>query len=188
MAKEQIKKGKGKQKMGTMSTKGKGKSPMRPRLMFAHSNEEGTGSAIQVELHPATLERPGSLMIEFADQTDAGYVDSDGYHNGGFNWSGSLKFRLKLALVGQLARVLRGEAEAIGNGDDDCVDIRRKNDTVEFSCKHTLDTAEGGIELWARVSNEDTYTFRLRREEILILDDAIRSSMGLLAWGEGAAE
>ena len=174
--------------MGTMSTKGKGKSPMRPRLMFAHSNEEGTGSAIQVELHPATSERPGSLMIEFADQTDAGYVDSDGYHNGGFNWSGSLKFRLKLALVGQLAMVLRGEAEAIGDGDDDCVDIRRKNDTVEFSCKHTLDTAEGGIELWARVSNEDTYTFRLRREEILILDDAIRSSMGLLAWGEGAAE
>ena len=145
--------------MGTMSTKGKGKSPMRPRLMFAHSNEEGTGSAIQVELHPATLERPGSL-----------------------------KFRLKLALVGQLAMVLRGEAEAIGDGDDDYVDIRRKNDTVEFSCKHTLDTAEGGIELWARVSNEDTYTFRLRREEILILDDAIRSSMGLLAWGEGAAE
>ena len=87
-----------------------------------------------------------------------------------------------------MAMVLRGEAEAIGDGDDDCVDIRRKNDTVEFSCKHTLDTAEGGIELWARVSNEDTHTFRLRREEILILDDAIRSSMGLLVWGEGAAE
>lgn len=174
--------------MVTMSTKGKGRSPMRPRLMFAHSNEDGTGSAIQVELHPATLERLGSLMIEFAEQSDPGYVDSDGYHNGGFNWSESLKFRLKLAFVGRIAMVLRGEADSIGENGDESVDIRRKNDTVEFSCKHTVDTEVGGVELQARVRNEDVYTFRLKPEEILVLDDAIRSSMGVLAWGEGAAE
>lgn len=174
--------------ISVMSTTRKSKLPIRPRLMFAHPKDDGNGSAIQIELHSATLERQGSLMIEFANQTDSGYVDSAGYHNGGFNWQGSLKFRLKLALVGRLAMVLRGEAESIGYDGNYCVDIRRKNDTVEFSCKHTLDTEDGGIDLLARVSNEDTYTFRLKREEILILDDAIRSSMGILAWGEGAAE
>lgn len=174
--------------MDMMSTKGKGKSPMRPRLMFAHSNEQGTGSAMQVELHPATLERPGSLMIEFADQTDSGYVDGDGYHTGGFDWAGSLKFRLKLSIVGKLAMVLRGEAESIGEDGRDSVFIRRKKDVVEFSCKHAYDPDDGGIDLWARTSNDGTYAFRLKMEESLILDDAIRSSMGILVWGEGTAE
>lgn len=182
--------------MGTVSTteKGKGKSAMRPRLMFADSNESGTGSAIQVELHPATLDRPGSLMLEFAKQTDPGYVDSDGYHNGGFDWAGSLKFRIKLAVVGKMLNVLQGSSEFLMDEKDEEFMIRRKNDSVLFYCDHIYNIGpkgdKHGVKLEAYIDGEPDsgHSYILDKDEIVILRHAIESSMGVLAWGEGAAE
>jgi len=170
--------------------KGSGKSQMRPRLMFAHANEEGTGNAVQFELHPATLDRPGSMMIEFANQADAGYTDTDGYHAGGFDWQGSLKFRLKLPLIGQLLAVLDGSMEHL-DADTGIVEIRRKNDTVEFGCDHEYDeddNPQSSISLFARTSDGKSHGFFLRYEEIVVLRYAIQGSMRCLSFGNEVTE
>lgn len=163
------------------AVKKESKSTPKPKLMFAHSEEDCSGSAIQVELHPATLERPGSLMLEFADQTDPGYVDSDGYHNGGFNWAGSLKFRLKLAKVGKFLRLMNGNLST-----SQPMQIPRKTDAVYLWCDRETDDSDAdgvSILLTAIVDNTTEWTFRLRPEEAEVLRLAIEGAMPKLAWG-----
>ena len=168
------------------------KSTPKPKLMFAHSEEDCSGSAIQVELHPATLERPGSLMLEFADQTEPGYVDSDGYHNGGFNWAGSLKFRLKLAKVGKFLLLLNGSVSEINPSTNQPEQIRRRNDSIFLWCDSERNNANGDdspvILLTAIADNKREWTFRLFPEEVVVLRHAIEGAMSRLAWGEREPE
>lgn len=168
------------------------KSTPKPRLMFAHSEEDCSGSAIQVELHPATLKRQGSLMVEFVEQTDDGYCDADGYHHGGFDWAGSLKFRLNLARVGKLLRVLNGSVSEINPSTNQPQQIRRRNDSIFLWCDREGDNANGdnspNILLTAITDNKREWTFRLFPEEVVVLRHAIEGAMSRLAWGERKAE
>ena len=73
----------------------------------------------------------------------------------------------------------------------DIVSIRRKNDTVEFKCSQIANIATNELDsiyLSAKAEGGKEYEFYLKPTEVLILACAIESSMGLLAWGEGAAE
>ena len=105
----------------------------KPRLMFWHTDDDGNGCAVQIELHPATTKYPGSLMLEFADKdSDDGYCDTDGYHQGGYDWANSLKFRVKLTTIGKMLLVLNGKADHIEEDDNDHVTIQKKNETVKL--------------------------------------------------------
>lgn len=158
------------------------KTAPKPRLMFTRPEEDGSGSAIRVELHPATVERQGSLMLEFADQADPGYVDSDGYHNGGFDWSGSLKFRLKLTNIGKLLLLLNGNPSI-----PQPMQIPRKADTVYLWCDRETEGPDGKgvpVLLTAIVDNTKERTFRLQPEEAELLRLSIENVMSLLTWGD----
>ena len=168
------------------------KSTPKPKLVFAHPEEDGSGSVLQVEMHPATLERQGSLMVEFVEQTDDGYCDADGYHHGGFDWAGSLKFRLGLTRVGKLLRVLNGSVSEINPSTNQPEQIRRRDDSVFLWCDREMDNADGDdspvILLTAIADNKREWTFKIYPEEILVLRHAIEGAMSLLAWGDRKPE
>lgn len=162
------------------------KSTPKPRLVFVHPGQYASGSAFQVELHPATSERQGYLMIEFVEQEDDEFSDTDGYHHEGFDWSGSLKLRLNVTVVGKVLRVLNGSASELNPIFNRPEEIYSKDGWIDLRChRGTICGMDDSpvVSLTAVVGNKTRWMFDLNPEEILVLRHAIEGAMPKLAWG-----
>lgn len=80
----------------------------KPKLY--HPTCRGTGCAIGLELHPATAEQEGSIILEMAHQRTVNGKDSE------FDWSDTVCVRLFIGDVARMLQVFRGECEEIDNG------------------------------------------------------------------------
>lgn len=153
----------------------------KPRVTFCNPQEDGLGSALQIELHPATTSHPGSIMMEFVEQNGKGYCDVDGYHNGGFNWSHSLKFRVGMVAVAELISVIRGYQNNLGNGNG--IDFQRKRDTINLQIEWDTDEKRPLI-LKAKVDGDVPWIYRMTRAEAVAMQLAFENSMARMAWGD----
>ena len=88
----------------------------RARKIFYHPNGKGTGSALQLELHPAHEDTEGSVFLTIAPQLSIGVrMDTDTVHPT-FDWRNAICLKLNLMDLAQLLQVLRGVQESLADG------------------------------------------------------------------------
>jgi len=159
---------------------------VRPRLMFVDAHEDDcNGSAMQIELHPATIDFQGSIMMEFAKQSETSYCDEYGYHSPSFDWANSLKFRLNMTEIAEIIAFLDGGVNYIRD-----ITVHRKNDDVGLFMKHLLigdvepikDSRV--VEVSAFVGDRLGGRYKMTKLDIIILSNALKGAMCKLAWGE----
>ena len=88
----------------------------RTRKVFYHPNGKGTGSALQLELHPAHEDTEGSIFLTLAPQRTIGMRTSDDTVHPTFDWRNAVCLKLDLMDLAQLLQVLRGVQESLADG------------------------------------------------------------------------
>ena len=82
---------------------------MSAKLKLYHPTSRGTGCAIGLELHPATAEQEGSIILEMAHQRTVGEIIGKSE----FDWSDTVCVRLGFNELTQIIQVFRGEREGL---------------------------------------------------------------------------
>ena len=85
---------------------------MSAKLKLYHPTSRGTGCAIGLELHPATAEQEGSIILEMAHQRTVGEIIGKSE----FDWNDTACVRLVFNELTQILQVLRGELESTDDG------------------------------------------------------------------------
>ena len=80
----------------------------RTRKVFYHPNGKGTGSALQLELHPAHEDTEGSIFLTVAPQRTIGMRTADDTVHPTFDWRNAVCLKLDLMDIAQILQVLRG--------------------------------------------------------------------------------
>ena len=103
-----------------MNTENKNTPPalgsIRPSLSFYHANSKGTGSAVQMRLHPAHDYTDGSIMLRIANQMTVGNPMGPNPTFATFDWENAMTVKLDFNDLCQVLQVFRGECEAINDG------------------------------------------------------------------------
>lgn len=159
-----------------------------PKLIIYHPNGRGTGSALRLELHPATDNLDGYIDMTIAPQ--ATFCSVADHIRSAFDWDANSVFKIKLTfdMVCWMLQVLRGECESIKDGDG--VFIKGNNTETVFKFRHCLEPCSGYI----ITIDEDIYrdddtswrrniAFTMTPSESLGLSCAIEQSLGVLCFG-----
>ena len=88
----------------------------RTRKVFYHPNGKGTGSALQLELHPAHEDTEGSVFLTMAPQRTVGKRMEDDTVHPTFDWRNAVCLKLDLMDLAQILQVLRGVQESLADG------------------------------------------------------------------------
>jgi len=88
----------------------------RPNLTFYHANPKGTGSAVQMNLHPAHDDTDGCIMLKMANQMTVGDRRGPNPTFSRFDWENAMCVKLDFSDLTQILQVLRGECESINDG------------------------------------------------------------------------
>jgi len=88
----------------------------RPNLCFYHANPKGTGSAAQMNLHPAHDDMDGCIMLTMANQMTVGNRLGPEPTFSRFDWENAMTVKLDFSDLTQILQVLRGECESLGEG------------------------------------------------------------------------
>jgi len=88
----------------------------RPNLSFYHANAKGTGSAVQMNLHPAHDDMDGCIMLKMANQMTVGDRRAPNPTFSRFDWENAMNVKLDFSDLTQILQVLRGECESINDG------------------------------------------------------------------------
>ena len=80
----------------------------RGRLEFVSANAKGTGSAIRMNVFPASGDAPGFVLASLARQ--------DSVTGRSFNWTDTVDLRLDRSDLSQILQVLRGMQESVNDG------------------------------------------------------------------------
>jgi len=88
----------------------------RPNLSFYHANPKGTGSAVQMNLHPAHDDTDGCIMLKMANQMTVGDRRGPNPTFSRFDWENAMSVKLDFSDLTQILQVLRGECESINDG------------------------------------------------------------------------
>lgn len=82
-----------------------------PKFTLYHQNAKGTGSALSIEVRPATSERDGALFAALAPQKTAAANGSAA----SFAWNEKVTVKLDFSDICQILMVLTRRADALGN-------------------------------------------------------------------------
>ena len=88
----------------------------RTRKVFYHPNGKGTGSALQLELHPAHEDTEGSVFLTMAPQRTIGMRTADDTVHPTFDWRNAVCLKLDLMDLAQILQVMRGVQESLADG------------------------------------------------------------------------
>ena len=88
----------------------------RPKLALYHPNARGTGSAVRLELLPATDDAEGCIMLTIAGQSAVGDRRAPTPTYARFDWENKIVVKLGFTDLCQMLQVFRGECESIGDG------------------------------------------------------------------------
>ena len=113
----------------------------RARKVFYHPNGKGTGSALQLELHPAHEDTEGSVFLTIAPQLSIGVrMDTDTVHPT-FDWRNAICLKLNLMDLAQLLQVLRGVQESLADGKG--LFHRSSNASAIIKFEHRIEPVPG---------------------------------------------
>lgn len=151
----------------------------RPALRIYHANAKGTGSALRVELIPATATSDGRFVVGLAPQTEERIPH--------FDWPREIVVSLRFADVCELVRVFRGECESIADGKG--LYIIDGGDRIRVNLRHMIEPVNAySLEVYALLANGEERQGRilLTSGEALGLCLAIEQGMAAMAFGIGA--
>lgn len=113
----------------------------RTRKVFYHPNGKGTGSALQLELHPAHEDIEGSIFLTMAPQRTIGMRTADDTVHPTFDWRNAVCLKLDLMDLAQLLQVLRGVQESLADGKG--LFHRSANASAVIKFEHRIEPVPG---------------------------------------------
>ena len=161
------------------------KPTYRPRLSFYHANSRGTGSAMQLELHPAHDSIDGSIWAQFANQITVGDRRGPVPTYSTFDWEHSIWVKLDFSDLTKMLQVFRGESESVEDGKG--LYHSSPRGTTRIILRHMVEPMSGysmAVYRTLKGSNEETSTsILLSANEAYGLTVAIEASLGFLCFG-----
>ena len=85
----------------------------RPALKMYHPNGKGSGSAIELRLHPAHDNVDGCLMLRIANQCAVGDRRGPTPTFARFDWENAICVKLDFGDLCRILQVMRGESESV---------------------------------------------------------------------------
>lgn len=148
-----------------------------------HANAKGTGSALSVEVHPATVVSNGKVFLSFAAQMP--YEGETVFPR--FDYGNRITISLDPLEVEKLLEVFEGQTESIEDGKG--FFIVSPAGRTSFKCRHILYPATGYALTVERttageVTETRSSTFVLTPSEGGMLYHGLRATMGRLLFGE----
>ena len=113
----------------------------RTRKVFYHPNGKGTGSALQLELHPAHEDTEGSVFLTMAPQRTIGMRTADDTVHPTFDWRNAVCLKLDLMDLAQILQVLRGVQESLADGKG--LFHRSSNASAIIKFEHRIEPVPG---------------------------------------------
>lgn len=156
----------------------------RPKLSYYHANAKGTGSAIQLELHPAHDDTAGSLFVSIAHQMTAGSREQGKVIMPSFDWKNKAVLKLDAGDISQILQVMRGMQESIADGKG--LFHRSMNATTVIKFAHRIEPRPCyAFDIWKKPHDgEDRhYYFTFDPSEAFFLTLAIEQCAGVIAFG-----
>lgn len=157
---------------------------MSAKLKLYHPTCRGTGCAIGLELHPATAEQEGSIILEMAHQAKAEDYKAQGGKVEMFDWSDTVCVRLGFNELTKVLQVFRGETESVEGerglmfGDPKVTRRMMLSHVVEPCCGYSLE-----VILYPEVDG-GKYSILLTNAEALGICEAIVGAMVWVAFGD----
>lgn len=160
-----------------------------PRLAFYHANQNGTGSAVTVEMSPATGTREGQVYVTIAPQDPAPanvVTTATGKRCAAFRWKNKICMKLTFTEVAEMAMALGGATKELLHAGKPgfyhalrdtvtTMDMRQSEDRpgVFMAVSRTVRGEEGKQNCCFAFSPAEAFGLRL----------ALEQSMSLLAFG-----
>ena len=113
----------------------------RTRKVFYHPNGKGTGSALQLELHPAHEDTEGSVFLTMAPQRTIGMRTADDTVHPTFDWRNAVCLKLDLMDLAQMLQVFRGVQESLADGKG--IFHRSSNASAVIKFEHRIEPVPG---------------------------------------------
>lgn len=157
----------------------------RPKLSFYHPNPKGTGSAMQLELHPAHDRVDGSIMMSVANQMTVGDVRGPNPTYPRFDWENKLTVKLDFADLSKILQVFRGECESLEDGRG--LFHRAPGFSTRIVLRHLVDPVPGySLELYrtpGKGADEVRTHMLINPWEAVGLAESIAGSMAIVSFG-----
>ena len=159
---------------------------IRPSLSFYHANPKGTGSAVQMRLHPAHDYTDGCIMLKIANQMTIGNPMGPNPTFATFDWENAMTVKLDFSDLCQMLQVFRGECESI-NGEKGLYH-RSPLGMTHITLSHMVDTTQGYLLCIYRAAAKGAGTdgraaILFKPAEALGLCEAITGAMSVVAFG-----
>lgn len=156
----------------------------RPALKLYHPNAKGTGSAIEIKLHPAHDDVDGSIMLRIANQCFVGDRNAPTPTFSRFDWENAICVKLDFMDLCKILQVFRGECESIDDGNG-LFHITAKAST-KINLRHETEPASSYTLFISRAARDgDSVRAHMTFSacEALGLCEAITKSMSVIAFG-----
>lgn len=154
-------------------------------LTFFHPNPKGTGSAIKFELKPASANQGGAIMVTCMNQMTIGDLRGQNPVYPRFNWEDRMVIKLGFDDLSKILQVLRGELEALNEGQGICHTTMGCNTRISLS-RATMIDFEYILELYRSWNDrEEDRTFRIgfKSYEAVGIEAAITGAMVFVSFG-----
>ena len=158
----------------------------RPSLSFYRANPKGTGSAVQMRLHPAHDDTDGCVMLKIANQMTIGNRMGPNPTFPRFDWENAMTVKLDFNDLTQMLQVFRGECESINEGKG--LYHQAPCGTTSIRLRHLVDPVSGYLlEVYRRKGreseNENRAHMLFSPAEALGICEALAGSLYLVAFG-----
>lgn len=160
------------------------------RLSIYHANGKNTGTALQLEIEPATPDRDGAVFLTIAKQKTVANLGSQGPDRfASFDWANKTTVKLGFLEVAEILMVFGGQANSLMHAGKDGLYHNSAQATTSIELKRSEDPACPGYLLGVgRTPKADPnarqfYAFAFRPSEASALRAALTAEMGLLAFG-----
>ena len=154
------------------------------KWIMCHPNAKGTGSALQLELHPAHDRVEGSLFARLVPQKTVGSFEGGVRILPTFDWDRTLTVRLDILELAQVQEVLRGYREKIADGNGLFHRTETANTVVTF--EHRLEPVPGYVLSMSRKTVDGELirnSFTLSMTEAIALSSVLDGAAVQLAFG-----
>lgn len=156
----------------------------RPSLRLYHPNPRGTGSALEMKLHPAHDDTDGSIMLRIANQNAVGDRSTPTPTFPRFDWERAICVKLDFFDLGKMLQVFRGECESID--EDRGLFHRTSHAMTKINLRHLLEPAPSySLDIFRTPSGGESVHAHIvfTQSEASALCEAISMSMAIVGFG-----
>lgn len=161
-----------------------------PNLEFYHPNMKGTGSALQLELHPADGNQDGCLFLRIAAQNGTGAAPTADQPRrfASFDWQNKITVKINFFEVCDILILLSGVAGKLTHAGKDGLFHTTSSSSTTIEMKRGEDPDHPCFQMFIGKTlkadgSRKSIAFYFSIPEALGLRLALEQSMGLLAFG-----